>query len=74
MSVEIIGAGANMSACNFSCVLLVQGKRGKPPLVPGPINGLHPDHTHQALLALDILNWMTVSRPLRASVYRMVPD
>ena len=47
--------------CMFNCVLLtMQGKRTKPSS-PSPINGLHPDHTHQALLALDILNWMTVS-------------
>ena len=46
-------------------VLLMQGKQGKrakPPPGPGPINGLQPDlHHHQVLLALDILNWMTVS-------------
>ena len=41
-------------------VRCVQTKRSKT-TATGPINGLHPDHTHHALLALDILNWMTVS-------------
>ena len=38
----------------------MQSKRTKTS-VSSPLNGLHPDHTHQALLAIDILNWMTVS-------------